>query len=205
MLKEIKSSIIMRNIFKCLSTKKFLMIIKINKLLKNLLNITIKDYKEFFQIEFEISLAKSIKILKDDLKETNDKKYFIYFSDDKKVESKRNKNNEIISDEFNIKIDYRGKSLKNLYKNFDKVKYIKIIKWNKMDMKDLSYMFENCSSLEKINNFSLIQTSHVINMSHIFQGCNKLEEIDLSNFNTSNVTNMSYMFAKCKSLKIKCH
>ena len=35
----------------------------------------------------------------------------------------------------------------------------------------------------------------------MFNGCCKLNELDLSNFNTSNVTDMSYMFQRCTSLE----
>ena len=38
-------------------------------------------------------------------------------------------------------------------------------------------------------------------MSMMFQGCDKLEYLNLSNFDTSNVTDMKAMFAVCKNLK----
>ena len=38
-------------------------------------------------------------------------------------------------------------------------------------------------------------------MTGIFQECNELEYLDLSNFNTSNVNDMSFMFNKCIKLK----
>ena len=40
-------------------------------------------------------------------------------------------------------------------------------------------------------------------MNSIFDGCNELEYLDLSNFDTSNVTNMVWMFADCFKLKIR--
>ena len=36
----------------------------------------------------------------------------------------------------------------------------------------------------------------------MFQSCNNLEYLDLSNFDTSNVTDMGYMFCKCNKLKL---
>ena len=38
-------------------------------------------------------------------------------------------------------------------------------------------------------------------MSTMFQGCNELEYLNLSNFNTSNVLDMGWMFNKCFKLK----
>ena len=42
---------------------------------------------------------------------------------------------------------------------------------------------------------------NVTDISDMFQECNELVELDLSNFNTSNVTNMRGMFNKCHKLK----
>ena len=38
-------------------------------------------------------------------------------------------------------------------------------------------------------------------MSGMFQNCNELEYLDLSNFNTSKVNNIKIMFSECKKLK----
>ena len=38
-------------------------------------------------------------------------------------------------------------------------------------------------------------------MTTMFQACNELEYLDLSNFNTENVTDMSWMFCDCNKLK----
>ena len=38
-------------------------------------------------------------------------------------------------------------------------------------------------------------------MNRMFQSCEQIEYLDLSNFNTSNVTNMEFMFTKCHKLK----
>ena len=38
-------------------------------------------------------------------------------------------------------------------------------------------------------------------MTTMFQKCNELEELDLSNFNTSKVTDMGFMFANCFKLR----
>ena len=54
--------------------------------------------------------------------------------------------------------------------------------------------------LEKINNIELLDTSNVTDMISMFNGCEKLNTLDLSGFDTSEVTNMSSMFCGCKSL-----
>ncbi len=62
------------------------------------------------------------------------------------------------------------------------------------------YIYDNISSLVKINNLNLLDTSKVTNMNSMFLACVSLTTLDLSNFNTSNVTTMSSMFYNCSSL-----
>ncbi|TYU59065.1 BspA family leucine-rich repeat surface protein [Listeria monocytogenes] len=63
-------------------------------------------------------------------------------------------------------------------------------------------MFEGCENLKILNlsNFDF-DTSSVINMDYMFAGCTNLEELDVSKFDTSSVTSMQMMFQYCKSLE----
>jgi len=61
---------------------------------------------------------------------------------------------------------------------------------------NMSYMFQNCNSLQSI---PLFNTQNVTNMSGMFNNCYSLQSIPL--FNTQSVTNMSYMFQNCYSLQ----
>ncbi|EAD8889309.1 BspA family leucine-rich repeat surface protein [Listeria monocytogenes] len=63
-------------------------------------------------------------------------------------------------------------------------------------------MFEGCENLKILNlsNFDF-DTSSVINMDYMFTGCTNLEELDVSKFDTSSVTAMQMMFQYCKSLE----
>ena len=54
-------------------------------------------------------------------------------------------------------------------------------------------MFNGSNNIEKIN-FGNINTSSVENITTIFQNCNQMTSIDLSNFDASKVTDMSWMF-----------
>ena len=60
-------------------------------------------------------------------------------------------------------------------------------------------LFENCNSLKKLN-ISNFKTDEVTNMSYMFSFCTILEYLDISNFNSNKVTNMKYMFNHCESL-----
>ena len=63
-----------------------------------------------------------------------------------------------------------------------------------------SYLFAGMKNLTQINFNGVVDTSGVKYMDHMFQGCEKLEEIDLSGFNTANVVDMTAMFYGCKRL-----
>ncbi len=45
---------------------------------------------------------------------------------------------------------------------------------------------------------SVLETSNVTDMGHMFEGCSSLAALDLSTLDTSKVTDMSYMFSTCR-------
>ncbi len=61
-------------------------------------------------------------------------------------------------------------------------------------------MFWLCNRLKNIN-FTNFNTSNVTNMESMFHYCCELEKLDLSNFNTKKVTNMLMLFGECNKLK----
>lgn len=69
-----------------------------------------------------------------------------------------------------------------------------------VEMLDAKYAYYTESSELRTIIFDGIDTSRVTSMVCMFDGCNNLEEIDLSEFDTSNVTNMGGMFTNCSSL-----
>jgi len=67
---------------------------------------------------------------------------------------------------------------------------------------DISYLFYQCSSLEKLPDISKWNTTYIKNMNYLFYGCSSLKELpDISKWNMQNVKNISYMFFSCSSLK----
>ena len=118
-LENIKSKYILKIIFVNLQRKKILQISKYNKKIQKRLNISIKDYKEYNEIEIEIipttkGFGEFIHIL-----DKNDKPYYhIYFNDEKK-EINRTKFNKLDKIQ-KIKITINAK-VKSFYK------YLKIV------------------------------------------------------------------------------
>jgi surface protein len=68
-------------------------------------------------------------------------------------------------------------------------------------LESTAHWFDGCCRLKEIHGIENLKTSAVKDMSHMFQSCSSLEAIDVSNFITRNVTNMEGMFKSCSSLK----
>lgn len=79
------------------------------------------------------------------------------------------------------------------------LKTCKIIS-NGIKIKDCSNLFENCQGVTQID-LSDFDTSETTTMERMFYACNSLQEINLNGINTSKVINMSRMFYRCNNLK----
>ena len=200
--KNIKSNYILKKIFNQLEEKTSLEIIKYSKTIQKRLNKDINDYKKYNQIEIEIiPIEKGDKNRFINFLETNLKEYYHIYFNDKKEEISRNyftKNEKVRK--IYVKIDYKIRSLKNLFQYCSCIEKINFIKFIRKDIIDMSHMFENCESLSQLNLMNF-KTNKVINMECMFRGCTSLKELNVNNFDTSNVTNMSNMFHRCKSLE----
>ena len=125
--KNLKNDFFLQKLFHNLLKKKSLDIIKYNKKIKERINISIKDYKEYSEIYSSIEIE--IKPINNkygkfiDMNE-NELYYHIYFNDNKE-ETKRNflNENENVS-KIKIIIDYQIKSFKELFYNCECVEYI---------------------------------------------------------------------------------
>ena len=123
---SLKSDYFLQKLYDNMTKKKKLQIVKYNKRIQNRLNLDVKDYKEYSEIEIEI-IPKKGKYGKFININENDKLYYnIYFNDNKK-------------------------EIKNKYKiyNKDKIKKIKII--IDYQVKSFKKLFFKCECIESIN------------------------------------------------------
>ena len=68
-------------------------------------------------------------------------------------------------------------------------------------LRDMSNMFNGCNTLQKLD-VSNWNTGDIIKMNNIFYNCTALNEIiGLENLNVSNVFEMNHMFAECNSIQ----
>lgn len=63
-----------------------------------------------------------------------------------------------------------------------------------------SYLFSRFSRLISIEKLKYFNMGELVNMSYMFQNCISLEGLNLDSFDTRNVTNMQGMFSSCKNL-----
>ena len=63
-------------------------------------------------------------------------------------------------------------------------------------------MFNYCEKLKSIKGINKFNTSEVTTMKAMFQFCNELEELNLSNFDTSKVKDIESMFPDNNKIKL---
>ena len=71
--------------------------------------------------------------------------------------------------------------------------------WNYNNFSDFDYMFDGCNNITEIN-LSNFNFSNIISIAHMFSGCESLISVNFSNISTSRVNNTSYMFKNCFNL-----
>jgi len=93
-------------------------------------------------------------------------------------------------------------SMNGMFQNCFNLEYIKFNNSieNKLKVNDISNMFENCNSLKTLD-LSNLDTSNVINMMLIFSNCWSMTSLNLDRINTSSVMIFLGVFYNCSSLE----
>ena len=101
----------------------------------------------------------------------------------------------------NIEIKINGKIIDfAYYHKFEKEgKYIIEYRFEN-NLTKINHMFNGCDSLINLD-LSNFNSQNVTNMIGMFSGCKSLAHLNLSNLKTQNITNIDFMFASCDSLK----
>ena len=92
-------------------------------------------------------------------------------------------------------------NLENAFKFCSRLIALDFSEFEAINATSMKGMFNGCQKLREIKGINKLNTSLVNDMLGMFQNCNEIEYLDLSNFDTSKVTNMGYMFNKCYNLK----
>ena len=108
-------------------------------------------------------------------------------------------NEKELQENTEIRIDGKKIDFSYLYQ-FEEEKKYKIEFSFKHNLSKTNHMFCGCSKYTNLN-LSNFNTQKINNMCAMFNGCISLIYLDLSNFITHNVTNVSIMFQLCYSLE----
>ena len=77
---------------------------------------------------------------------------------------------------------------------------LNLIKFKVNNVVTMNSMFAGCSILKTLDLWNNAETSSLRDMSYLFFGCNSLNYINLKSFHTTNVTKMDKAFYNCESL-----
>ena len=118
------------------------------------------------------------------------RKYEKYFIPEKEGEYK-----------IELKFEVNLKDCSYMFSGCENIKYINLSNFNTSNANNMSYMFNNCASLNSLTGISKWNTTNVKDMNSMFKECYSLNSLpDISKWDTSNVDDMSYMFWGCASL-----
>ena len=128
---DLKNVYFLTKIFEHINKRKYLDIVKYNKKLQNRLNLSINDYKDYYQlyapIEIELKLVNYENIYNNRFINISDENmnYYHIFFDNSSEEIKRTELNDTDkANKIKIIIDYHIKSFKNLFYNCNCIKAI---------------------------------------------------------------------------------
>ena len=197
---NIKSKIILKNIFAYLKIRKSLEIIKCSKKLQNRLNITMHDYISYSDIIIELLPSKNKFGNFINIDESSKKYFHIYFNDNENESNKSYIAEKDKVSKIKIVIEKQITSFEKLFYNFGCIESISFKQFNRKNIINMSYMFSGCSALKELD-LSNFNTDKVTDMNNMFRCCGSLKELDISNFNTYNLIDMNHIFSWCISLE----
>ena len=169
---------------------------------------SIKDANEIsiiYKIEQNDKNKGEIKIFGNLFVKNNEKKCYIIHNNIKFNLTENFNIKDIKENTFEIKL-INIKNITNMSFMFNECSSLISIKdisnWNTSNITDMSYLFNECSSLSYFSGISEWDTKNVINISYLFSSCAHLEKLpDISKWDTSSVISMSNLFDGCSSLK----
>ena len=91
--------------------------------------------------------------------------------------------------------------MERFFENCSKIIALDLSNFDSSKIINMLYMFNGCNKLKEIKGINQFKTNNVTDFRVMFQECYKLSYLDLSNFNTSKVTDMSFMFNECNKMK----
>lgn len=86
--------------------------------------------------------------------------------------------------------------------HYEGITSIDITGWDITHLKDISNMFWQCFNLQKIKGLETLDVSNITNFDSIFNECEQLQVIDISQWKIQNSAIVEQMFAGCANLQV---
>lgn len=102
-------------------------------------------------------------------------------------------------DSVSFKEEIEPISLRGWFTHLRKCDTIDLTNLNTGKVTDFSYMFFNCSSVERLD-LSSFDTRQAVSFSRMFKDCDSLDSLDLSSFDTRGAYEFDWMFEGCSGL-----
>ena len=78
-----------------------------------------------------------------------------------------------------------------MFNECNNLEYLDLSNFDTSNVIDMGFMFNKCILLKEIKGINRFNTNKVNNMKAMFQECNELQYLDLSNFDTSKIIDMT--------------
>ena len=88
-----------------------------------------------------------------------------------------------------------------MFKGCNELEYLILKNIDALNVDNMKSLFTGCCRLKEINGINGFNTSIIINMKEMFENCEELENLDLSNFDIIKMKNMGGMFRDYNKLK----
>ena len=92
-------------------------------------------------------------------------------------------------------------NMRGIFRECKELKSLDLSNFNTKKVTDMSQMFYECKNLKNINLTSKFKTNNVGDMKYMFCECKLLKSLNLTSFNTENVKYFDDMFEGCNSLE----
>lgn len=121
---------------------------------------------------------------------------YLYYEENGEIKSKVFNDGNVSEPQISSYV-ISGKPL--TYRCWDRTQKVEFKNFDTSSMTDMSHMFQYCEYLTQLD-LSKFKTASVTNMAYMFDNCPGLKSLDLSNIDASSVDNTMYMFYDCTSL-----
>ena len=168
-------------------------------------NIIFVNREMEIPIEYNCLENKKIKLMvfgKDFVNKNKDNFKIIIDNDEKDLSQYIETNIAIIKIKLRIKVNIENiKDISSMFYQCTSLYSVDFSNFNNFKLNKMNNLFTDCEALSSIKGISNWNITNVKDISYMFKGCKKLKELpDISKWDTSNINTMQKLFSECINL-----